>query len=64
MGLSSLTSQLEDGRAEMLPYMSATKPYSFPVVIVSVLVRYLRLSTEVSKSALPVTLPFTRLSSS
>ena len=67
IGLSSLTSQLEDVQAEMLPYTMATKPYNyFPMVIVPVLVLCHRLSTKVSKSALLVTLPFrylTRLSS-
>jgi len=44
--------------AEMLLYTTATTPYYFPVVIAPVLVQCLRLSTKVSKSALPVTLPF------
>ena len=38
----------------MLPYTMATNPYYFPVVITLVLVLCLRLSTEVSKSMLPV----------
>jgi len=52
-----MTSQLEDVQAEMLPYTMATKPYSF----LWWLYHYwccLRLSNKVSKSALPVTLPF------
>jgi len=40
-------------QAEMLPYMTTTNAYYFPVLDL-----YLRLSTEVGKSALPVTLPF------
>ena len=43
--------------AEMLLY-TATTPYYIPVVIAPVLVQCLSLSTKVSKSALPVTLPF------
>jgi len=39
----------------MLPYMTTTNPYCFPVVTVPVLVLGLRLSIKVSKSALPVT---------
>ena len=56
--LSSSTSRQEVVQAEMLPYLTATNPYYFPVVIIPVLVLCRRLSTEVSKSVLPVTLPF------
>jgi len=43
------TSQQEVVQAEMLPYMTATSPYYFPLV----LVLCLRLSSKVSKSTLP-----------
>ena len=56
-GLSSLTSQQEVGKAEMLPPTTATNPYYLPVVIVPVLVLCLRLSIKVCKSMLPVSLP-------
>jgi len=55
---SNLTSRQGVLQAEMLPYKSTTNPYYFPVVIVPVLVLCLRLSTEVGKSVLPETLPF------
>jgi len=58
IGLSTLTSQHEVVQAEMLPYTIATNPYYFPMVIEPVLVLCLRLSPEVTKSTLPVTLPF------
>jgi len=45
IGLSSLTSQHEVVQAKMLPYMIATNPYYFPMVIELVLVLCLRLST-------------------
>jgi len=57
IGLSSLTSG-QVVQAEMLLYMTATSPYYFSVVIATSTVLCLRLSTKVSKSALPVTLPF------
>ena len=41
----------------MLLYATTTSPYYFTVVIVPVLVLCLRLTTKVSKSTLPVTLP-------
>ena len=43
----------------MLPYMTATKPYYYPVVIVPMLIGAVSQTiNKVSKSALPVTLPF------
>jgi len=62
--------QLEDVQEEMLYhiYMTATKPYYFPVVIVPMLIGAVSQTiNKVSKPALPVTLPFryhTKLSSS
>ena len=58
IGLSSLTSGQKVVQAEMLLYMTATSPYYFSVVISTSTVLCFRLSTKVSKSALPVTLPF------
>jgi len=43
----------------MLPYMIATNHYKFPVLIVPVLVLYLRLSTKVNTSTLPVPVQLT-----
>ena len=56
LGLSILTSQQKVAKADIVPHMTATNPYYFPVVIVPVLVLCLKLSIEVSKSTLPVTL--------
>jgi len=49
MGLSSLTSQLEDVQAEMLPYTMATKPYYFRVEIVFVTVLVLYVSQTINQ---------------
>jgi len=57
-GLSSSKSRQEVVLAEMLQYSTATNPYYFHMVIVPALVLCFRLSTIVSKSALPVTLLF------
>ena len=46
----------------MLPYMIATNQYNFPVLIVPVLVLYLRLSTKVNTSMLPVPVQLTLIS--
>jgi len=43
----------------MLPYVIATNQYNFPVLIVPVLVLYLRLSTKVNTSTLPVPVQLT-----
>lgn len=50
VGLLHLASQQEVVQAKMLPHMTATNPYYFPVMIVPVL--FLRLSTKASKSML------------
>jgi len=51
--LSSLKSWQEFVLAEMLPYVMAKSTYYFCMVVVSVLVLWLRLLTEISKSTLP-----------